>query len=96
MNPLIKVIRELLLHVVNRIDNGDCDLSEIEANELISTIKRCTEKDVCMSKYQACEYLHISGARFDDYVWLDTKGNSSTRFQGVTLVKERFRQIQKF
>lgn len=90
MNPLIKIIRDLLLQIINRIDNNDCDLNDVEATELITTIKRCTEKDVHMSKYQACEYLHISRATFDNYVsygWIP-KGTHQQGFKELHWLKK--------
>ena len=68
MNPLITTLRSSLVEIIKRIDNGDCDLTNIEATEVITTIRRCTEKDNRMSKYQACEYLKISRATFDNYI----------------------------
>lgn len=90
MNPLIKIIRDLLLQVINRIDNNDCNLNDVEATELITAIKRCTEKDVRMSKYQACEYLHISRATFDNYVvngWIP-KGTHQQGFKELYWLKK--------
>lgn len=68
MNIIVKTFRDLLISIVHRIDNGDCDLSEDEATELVSAVKKYADRDVRMSKYQACEYLHISRATFDNYV----------------------------
>ena len=90
MNTLIKTIRDLLVQIINRIDNDDCDLNDVEATELITTIKRCTEKDVRMSKYQACEYLHISRATFDNYVsygWIP-KGTHQQGFKELYWLKK--------
>lgn len=71
MNPLIQALRDVLVGIINRIDNGDCDLSSMsddETTEVIETIKRCTSKDIRMSKYQAYNYLKVSRATFDNYV----------------------------
>lgn len=68
MNPLIAALRSTLSAIIDRIDNGDCDMTSDETEEVISTLKKFTEKDVRMSKYQACEYLKISRATFDNYV----------------------------
>lgn len=71
MNPLIIALRSALVGIINRIDNGDCDLSSLsedETEEVIATIRKCTSKDVRMSKYQAYTYLNISRATFDNYV----------------------------
>jgi predicted DNA-binding transcriptional regulator AlpA len=68
MNPIISAIRSILVTIINRIDNGDCDIATDEADELISVLRKYTDKDKRMSKYQACEYLKISRATFDNYV----------------------------
>lgn len=68
MNLIIKTIREYLVMLIKRIDNGDCNITANEADELVTFLRKYTEKDVRMSKYQACEYLHISRATFDNYV----------------------------
>ena len=65
---MIKIIRDLLVVFIDRIDNGDCDISKNEAEELATIMRKYTDKDERMSKYQACEYLHISRATFDNYV----------------------------
>lgn len=68
MNPLLIALRSALVGIIKRIDDGDCDITADETAEVITTIKRCTERDVRMSKYQACEYLHVSRSTFDTYV----------------------------
>lgn len=68
MNTLIKIIRDLLMSIVQRIDNGDCNINEDEATELITTLRKYTDKDERMSKYQACDYIKVSRATFDNYV----------------------------
>ena len=46
MNTLIKIIRDLLMSIIQRIDNGDCNINEDEATELnpIFKEKQDTEK----------------------------------------------------
>ena len=65
---MLKVIRELLLKMVDNIDAGNSNISEEECNSIINTLKAFTEKDIPMSKYQAFNYLHISRATFDNLV----------------------------
>lgn len=64
----MKIVKDLLLLFVKRIDNGDCNINNEEAEELITVMRKYTDKDERMSKYQACKYLHISRATFDNYV----------------------------
>lgn len=65
---MLKVIRDLLLKIVDSIDVGNSNLTESEELELIKVLQSYTDKTVRMSKYQACQYLNISRATFDNYV----------------------------
>ena len=69
MNSLIKALRSELVSIIERIDNGKCDLSDLsDADEIITVIRKVAHRDRPMSKYAACEYLHISRATFDNHV----------------------------
>lgn len=65
---MLKIIKELLLKVVDNIDTGNSNISEKEAIEIIDALRRFTDQKTRMSKYQACQYLNISRATFDNYV----------------------------
>ncbi len=65
---MIKVIRNLLLKIVDNIDAGNSNITENEAMELAKILQSYTDKTVKMSKYQACQYLNVSRATFDNYV----------------------------
>ena len=65
---MIKIIRKLLLDVVDDIDAGNSNLTEEEALKAIETLKAFTNKDKRLSKYAACKYLNVSRATFDNYV----------------------------
>ena len=67
-NIMIKVIRNLLLKIVDNIDAGNSNITENEAMELAKILQSYTDKTVKMSKYQACQYLNVSRATFDNYV----------------------------
>lgn len=90
MNPLLIALRSALVGIIKRIDNNDCDLSDDETTEVLTTIKRCTEKDVRVSKYQACEYLKISRATFDNYIvngWIP-KGTHQQGFKELSWLRK--------
>jgi hypothetical protein len=101
INILIKAIRESLLLIIKRIDNGDCNITDNEAEELISIINKYTNKDERLSKYQCCEYLHISRATFDNYVaygWIP-KGKHQQGFKELYWLKkdlDDFKENKKF
>ena len=65
---MIKVIRSLLQNCIDRIDTGNSNLSADEEIKIIELLKKYTNKNRKLSKYQACEYLNMSRATFDKYV----------------------------
>lgn len=65
---MIKVIRRLLEDIINNIDAGNSNLSEEECLKAIDLLKEFTDKTKVFSKYEACKYLNISRATFDNYV----------------------------
>ena len=65
---MLKIIRNLLEKIINDLDAGTSTITEEEALKLTKVLQSYTDKTVKMSKYQACMYLHISRATFDNYV----------------------------
>lgn len=48
---MLKVIRELLLKVVDNIDSGNSNISEGEGIEIIKCLRAFTDKEQVLSKY---------------------------------------------
>lgn len=65
---MLRVIRNLLVKIVNDIDAGNSNITEKEAMELTKVLQSYTDKTVKISKYEACKYLNVSRATFDNYV----------------------------
>lgn len=65
---MLKVIKELLLKIVDNIDVGNSNLTEDEALQAISYLKELTNKEKRLSKCEAYRYLNVSRATFDNYV----------------------------
>lgn len=65
---MLQIIRNLLLKIVDNIDAGNSNLTQEESIKVIKALRSFTEKDIVLSKYQACQYLNISRASFDNYV----------------------------
>ena len=65
---MIDLIRSLLQNCIDRIDAGNSNLSAEEEIKVIELLKSYTNKDRKLSKYQACEYLNMSRATFDNYI----------------------------
>ena len=65
---MVELIKKYLLKIVDDIDAGNSNLTELEAVELVDVLKRLTDREKRLSKYEACRYLNISRATFDNYV----------------------------
>lgn len=65
---MIDIIKSLLQNCIDRIDSGNSNLSADEEIKIIQLLKKYTDKDRKLSKYQACEYLNMSRANFDKYI----------------------------
>ena len=64
---MLKVIRDLLLKIVDSIDAGNSNISEKEAFEIIDIIKRYTDTTQCYNRTQAAKHLNCSVQSFDLY-----------------------------
>ena len=64
---MLKVIRDLLLKIVDNIDAGNSNISEKEAFEIIDIIKRYTDTTQYYNRTQAAKYLNCSIQSFDLY-----------------------------
>lgn len=61
------IIKQLLLNVIDGLDSGTSQIPDDEtANEIIDQLNRLTNTQTKYSKYQACKYLHVSRATFDN------------------------------
>lgn len=63
MQALNKLIVKYLREVADKIETGNCELSETEAMDIMSVLGHQV-----MSKEDACIYLNLSRSRFDDLV----------------------------
>lgn len=62
------VIAQLLEQCLGNIKAGASNISEEDQLEIVAMLRKYTDKDRRLSKYQACTYLNISRATFDNYV----------------------------
>lgn len=63
---MLNIIRNLLEKIVNDIDTGNSNITEEEGKEIIKILTSISEPR--LSKYQACQYLNVSRATFDNFV----------------------------
>lgn len=94
---MLKVIKELLLKVIDNIDSGNSNISEDEGIEIIGMIKTLTDKTQRLSKYKACEYLNVSRATFDNYVREGKlpKGKKVVGFNELSWTKKELDEYKK-
>ena len=67
MNKL-EVLKLWLEQVINNIDSGNSNASDEEIDVILDIVNKVTNTQNKLSKYQACKYLNISRATFDNWV----------------------------
>lgn len=67
---MLKVIANLLRRIADKIDEGSISSNPEETMQVMETIKSFVDKEKRLSKYEACQYLNVSRATFDNYVRL--------------------------
>lgn len=65
---LKSIIRTLLQKFVDDIDSDNCNITMEQQSKIISVLSNIANPDQRMSKIQACDYLGVSRATFDNYV----------------------------
>lgn len=65
---MLKVIARMLRSIADKIDDGSISSNPEETMQVMETIKGFVDKEQRLSKYEACRYLNISRATFDNYV----------------------------
>ena len=65
---MLKVIGKLLRNIADKIDEGSISSNPEETMQVMEAIQGFVDKEQRISKYQACQYLNVSRATFDNYV----------------------------
>ena len=65
---MIKIVRTLLFKIIDDIDSGNSNLDEKECEEIIEYLTFLSNREEKLSVYQACKYLNVSRATFDNWV----------------------------
>ena len=65
---MLQLIKKLLKQIIDDIDAGNSNVSYEEQCKILHFFQNMTDKDQRMSKIQACDYLGVSRATFDNYV----------------------------
>lgn len=65
---MLQIIKRILLRIVDNIDSGNSNMTISDQLQVIEALREYTDKEVRLSKYQACKYVELSRASFDNYV----------------------------
>lgn len=65
---MLKFTGKMLREVADRIDEGSISSNPEETMQAMEALKQFVDKEQKLSKYQACQYLNMSRASFDNYV----------------------------
>lgn len=65
---LKSIIRNLLQKFIDDLDADNTNITEEEEIKIISVLSNIANPDQRMSKIQACDYLGVSRATFDNYI----------------------------
>lgn len=63
MQSLKKTVVRLLRDTANKIDSGNCEISEEEAMVIVNNTTH-----IAISKETACRHLNMSRSKFDDLI----------------------------
>lgn len=54
---MLKIIRSLLLRIVDDIDAGNSNITEGEAMEIVDSLKRFTDKEKRLGRIASCPFF---------------------------------------
>ena len=91
------VIAQLLEQCLGNIKAGTSNISEEDQLEIVAMLKKYTDKDRRLSKYQACTYLNISRSTFDNYVREGKipKGKKETGWKELSWSESELKEVIK-
>lgn len=65
---MLKIVGKLLRNIADRIDEGSISSNPEETMQAMEALKNIVDREQRISKYQACQYLNVSRATFDNYI----------------------------
>lgn len=92
MQALKKIITRLLRETADKIEAGNCELSESEAMDIMSVLSHQV-----MSKEDACVYMNMSRSKFDSLVSEGKlpKGRKRRGFKELVFYKDELDAYKK-
>lgn len=94
---MLGIIKQQLQKIINDIDCGNTNINEDEMLQVAEVLNTITYKPKRLSKYQACQYLNISRATFDNYVknGLLPRGKKEAGFKELSWEKKTLDEFIK-
>ena len=92
---MLNIISRMLRGIADRIDEGSISSNPEETMQVMETIKQFTDKEQRISKYQACQYLNVSRATFDNYV-REGKIPKGQKQAGFKELSQNYKDLDKF
>ena len=91
------VIAQLLEQCLGNIKAGTSNISEEDQLEIAAMLNKYTDKDRTLSKYQACTYLNMSRATFDNYIREGKipKGKKETGWKELSWSESELKEVIK-
>ena len=93
----LEILKMALSQLVGNIDSGNSNASDEQIDEMLDIINKTTNTQNKLSKYQACKYLNISRATFDNWVkdGKVPKGRKEQGFKELFWVKSDLDKIKE-
>lgn len=87
---MLKVIARMLRSIADKIDDNSISSNPEETIQVMETIKGFVDREQRLSKYEACRYLNVSRATFDNYVRAGKipKGKHEAGFKELSWTKK--------
>lgn len=93
MNDFLKkLVTKLLKETIDKINTGNCELTEEQAMDIMSVLGH-----EVLSKDGACSYLNVSRSRFDDLVrrGIIPRGRKRRGFKELIWYKDELHRVTR-
>lgn len=94
---MLNIISKTLRNIADKIDEGSISSNPEETIQAMEALKAFVDKEKRLSKYQACQYLNVSRATFDNYVreGLLPRGKKEAGFKELFWVERDLEEFKK-
>ena len=93
----LQLVRDLLAKIIEDIDAGNSNISDDQYDSIIEQISFFSNANTKYSKYQACKFLGISRATFDNKVreGLIPPGRKQQGFKEIFWLKKDLEEYKR-